>query len=93
MPDSRTGGTRYVTSVNEIPPVKLKQVFAQYMDKVESEVVNKITTGTRLTPKEARKGLGFRRWLHQTHGPQGANDLDTIVGNPEGEAYLQIKWL
>ena len=88
VPDSRTGGTRYVTSVNEIPPVKLKQVFAQYMDKVESEVVNKITTGTRLTPKEARKGLGFRRWLHQTHGPQGANDLDTIVGNPEGEAYL-----
>ena len=59
MPDSRTGGTRYVTSVNEIPPVKLKQVFAQYMDTVADQAVNKITTGTRLTPKEARKGLGL----------------------------------
>ena len=78
VPDSRTGGTRYVTSVNEIPPVKLKQVRAQYLDTVADQAVNKITTGTRLSKKEQLDKAGFKRFIMREFGPEGSNNLDTL---------------
>ena len=76
--DARVGGKRFVRNVNEIPPARLTQALAQYMDTVADQAVNQITTGTRLSKKEQFDKVGFKRFIMREFGPEGSNNLDTL---------------
>lgn len=76
--DARVGGERFVRDVNEIPPAKLTQARAQYLDTVGDQLVNKITTGTRLSKKQQFDKAGFKRFIMREFGPEGSNNLDTL---------------